>query len=53
VENVVSERSIPAKTEPVNFSDAVTLKPGLWGMSVDLLKVWNWLRNKWRDAHGQ
>jgi hypothetical protein len=30
------------------LSDAVTLKPGLWGMSIDLLKAWNWVRDKWR-----
>jgi hypothetical protein len=29
-----------------SLSDALSLKPGLWGMSLDLLKVWNWLRQK-------
>jgi hypothetical protein len=54
VENVAaSERSIPAKTEPVKLSDVVTLKPSLWGMSIDLLKAGNWLRNKLRNARGQ
>jgi hypothetical protein len=51
--------SIPSQTEPLKFSDVVTLKPTLWGMSIDLLKVWNWLQfptmasilnRLWRDA---
>jgi uncharacterized protein YjbI with pentapeptide repeats len=39
-------RSISTKTEPVKFSDVVTLKPGIWGISIDLVKVWNWLREE-------
>jgi hypothetical protein len=44
VENV---GSIPPKTEPPKFSDVVTLKPTLWGLSIDLLKAWkNWVRER-------
>jgi len=41
-------RSISTKTEPVKFSDVMTLKPGVWGISIDLVKVWNWLRERGR-----
>jgi hypothetical protein len=36
--------SISTETEPFKFSDVVSLKPTLWGMSIDLLKAWKWLR---------
>jgi hypothetical protein len=35
------------------LSDAVTLKPSLWGMSIDLLKAWSWVRDKWRAMHSR
>jgi hypothetical protein len=38
--------TISTQTEPVKFSEVVTLKPSIWGISIDLVKVWNWLRNK-------
>ena len=37
-------RSISTETEPLKFSDVVSLKPALWGMSIDLVKAWKWLR---------
>jgi hypothetical protein len=37
-------RSISTETEPLKFSDVVSLKPALWGMSIDLPKAWKWLR---------
>jgi hypothetical protein len=39
-------RSISTETEALKFSDVVSLKPTLWGMSIDLLKVWKWLREQ-------
>src|SRR5205823_1187469 len=37
--------AVPA-TEPATptLSDVLSLKPALWGMSIDLLKAWKWLR---------
>jgi hypothetical protein len=37
-------RSISIETEPLKFSDVVSLKPALWGISIDLLKSWKWLQ---------
>jgi hypothetical protein len=34
--------------EPAALRDALSLKPGLWGMNIDLMKLWGWLRGKWR-----
>jgi len=42
-------RSISIETEPLKFSDVVSLKPALWGMSIDLLKSWKWLREGLRS----
>jgi hypothetical protein len=36
-------RSISTETEALKFNDVVSLKPTLWGMSIDLRKVWQWL----------
>jgi hypothetical protein len=38
--------SISTETEPIKFSDIVSLKPTFWGMSIDLLKAWHWLRER-------
>jgi hypothetical protein len=35
------------------LTDAVILKPTLWGMGLDLPKTWNWLQDKWRRARRQ
>jgi hypothetical protein len=43
VENVAP---IPSQAELPKFSDALTLKPGLWEMSIDLLKAWQWLQQR-------
>ena len=43
----------PASEAAVKFSDAVTLKPTLWGMSIDLPKAWKWVRDGWRNARRQ
>lgn len=45
--------SPPASAATAKFSDAVTLKPTLWGMSIDLPKAWKWVRYKWRNARRQ
>jgi hypothetical protein len=39
---------ISEATTATKLTDAVTLKPAFMGMSVDLLKAWNWFRDKWR-----
>jgi hypothetical protein len=46
----------PPASEPTTaakLTDAVTLKPAFMGMSVDLLKAWNWVRDKWRTKRSQ
>jgi DNA invertase Pin-like site-specific DNA recombinase len=41
--------SAPAPEPPTPaLSDAISLRPGLWGVNIDLLRVWGWLRGKWR-----
>jgi hypothetical protein len=32
------------------LSEAVILKPTLWGMGIDLPKVWKWVHYKWRNT---
>jgi hypothetical protein len=32
------------------LSDAVILKPTLWGMGIDLPKAWKWMHDKWRGT---
>ena len=48
-----SQGSTHAKADPVKFSDAVTLKPGLSGMSIDLLTAWKWLRERLHSFGGK
>lgn len=48
VQDVAAKPSIATQTEPVKFSDVLSLKPALWGMSIDLLKAWKWLRHSLR-----
>ncbi len=40
-------------TAPTKLTDVVTLKPTFMGMSVDLPKAWNWVRDKWRAKRPQ
>jgi hypothetical protein len=40
-------------TTATKLADAVTLKPTFMGMGVDLLKAWNWVRDKWRAKRTQ
>jgi len=37
------------ETVTPTLSDAVSIKPGLWGVNINLVKVGNWLRRKWRS----
>lgn len=40
----------PAVPPTAKFSDAVILKPTLWGMGIDLPKALKWVQDKWRGA---
>jgi hypothetical protein len=46
--NTLVSQEPEAKAVIPTLSEVVTLKPTVWGMSIDLLKAWNWLRSKWR-----
>jgi hypothetical protein len=35
-------------TTTAKLTDALTIKPTLWGMSIDLPKAWKWVQQKWR-----
>lgn len=47
---VLSGEAAAAKVTPdaasSNVGDAINLRPGIWGVSIDLKKVWRWWRNK-------
>jgi hypothetical protein len=45
---ITTDAAAPVPPEPAipTLSDAVSLKPGFWGMSIDLLKIWRWFRLK-------
>jgi hypothetical protein len=36
-----------AEATTAKLSDAVILKPTLWGMGIDLPKAWKWVQDKW------
>jgi hypothetical protein len=35
---------------PEPSSELLTLKPGIWGVSVDLKEVWRRIRRRWRNS---
>jgi hypothetical protein len=39
-----------AEATTAKLSDAVILKPTVWGMGIDLPKAWKWAQDKWRGT---
>jgi hypothetical protein len=33
---------------PPELKDAINLSPGIFGLGIDLKKMWRWLQNKWQ-----